>query len=79
MERVEEHYRSVERLDSKSTLSQHQEKSRHRWNNNPIMDKIKVLDKEPRDLHGKVLEAVHIKLRGAILLELYLPLLRADI
>ena len=51
------------------------------------MDKIKVLDKEPRDLHRKVLDAVHIKLMGAtlnhndgyFLPELYLPLLREDI
>ena len=31
------------------------------------MDKIKSLDKELRDLHRKMLEAVHIKLRGATL------------
>ena len=46
------------------------------------MDKIKVLDKEPRDLHRKVLEAVNIKLRGPtlnLLSEMYLPLLREDI
>ena len=51
------------------------------------MDKIKVQDKEPIDLYRKVLEPVHIKLRGATLnrnngyylLELYLPLLREGI
>ena len=42
-------------------VCQHQEQSGHRWNNNPIMDKIKVLDKERRDSHKKLLEAVHIK------------------
>ena len=73
--------------DSKSALSNHQEQSWHRWNYNPIIHKIKVLDKELSDLHWKVLEAVHIKLRRAALnwnsvyylLELYLPLLREDI
>ena len=51
------------------------------------MDKMKVLDKEPRDLYRKVLDVVNVKLRGAalnrkgryLLLELYLPLLREDI
>ena len=50
------------------------------------MDKIKVLNKEPRDLHRKVLETVHIKLMratlkhngGYLLPELYLSLLRDD-
>ena len=35
--------------------------------NNPIIDKINVLHKEPRDIDRKVLEVVHIKLRGATL------------
>ena len=76
----------LQREDSKSALSQHLEQSGHRWNNNPIMDKINVLDKQLRYLHRKVLEVVHIKLRGVtlnhnyghFLLELYLPLLRED-
>ena len=67
--------------------SQHQEQSGHRLNNNPIIDKIKILDKELRDLHRKVLEAVHIKLRWATLShndgynlpELYLTLLTENI
>ena len=81
VERVDEHAKSIERQDSKSALSQHQEQSGHRWNNNPIIDKIKVLDKELRDLDRKIL-AVHIKLRGSTLncndrymTELYLLLL----
>ena len=86
MERVNEHAKSTERQNSKSTLNQHQAQSGHRWNNNPIIDKIMVLDKDPRDLHRKVLEKVHMKLRGATLkindgydlLVLYLPLLRED-
>ena len=44
--------KSVERQDSKLALSQHQEQSGHRWNSNPIIDMIKVLDKELRDLHN---------------------------
>ena len=31
------------------------------------MDKIKVIDKELRDLLRKVLEVAHVKLRGTIL------------
>ena len=42
---------------------QRQNESCHIWTNKPIMDKIKVLDKEPGDLHRNVLEAVHITLR----------------
>ena len=50
------------------------------------MDKIKVQDKEARDLHRKVLEALHIMLRGTtlncsdvyLLPDLYLPLLGED-
>ena len=84
---IDEHAKFIEKQDSKSALNQHQEQSGHRWNNNPIIDKIIVLDKELRDLYRKVLEAVHIKLRGATLNrnngydmpELYLPLLLEDI
>ena len=45
------------------------------------MYKIRVLDKEPRDLHRKVLEAGHIKLRATLNHNYgyYLPLLREDI
>ena len=60
----------------------------HKWNNNPIMDKIKVLVKETRDPHGKVLEAVHFKLKerlhsttimmDILMPQLYLVLLRED-
>ena len=65
-------------------LGQHQEQSGHRWKNNPIIHNIKVLDKKQRYFHRKVLQVVHIKLRGAILNhndryylpELYLLLLR---
>ena len=39
VERVDESSKSIERQDSKSTL-QHQEMSRHRLNNNPIIDRI---------------------------------------
>ena len=67
VERIDEHVKSIERQDPKPVLSQHQEQSGHKWNNNPIIDKIKVLDKEPRDLHRRVQEVVHIKLRRATL------------
>ena len=42
VERVDEHAKSIEGQDSKSVLSQRQEQSGHRWNNNPIIDKIKI-------------------------------------
>ena len=87
MERVDEHAKPIDRQDYKLALSQHQEQSGHRLNNSSIIDKIKVLENELRDLHRKVIEVVHIKLRGATLnrndkydlQELYMPLLREDI
>ena len=61
--------------------------SEHRWNNHPTIDKLTAIEKEPRDLHRKVLKAVYIKVRGATLncndgycmQKVYLPLLREDI
>ena len=69
VERVHEHAKSIEKQDSKPALRQHQEQSGHRWSNNPIIDKIKVLykDKELRDLYRKTLGSVNIKLRWATL------------
>ena len=50
------------------------------------MDQIPVVDRESRDSHRKVLEAIHIKLSGATLnckngyqlSDLYMPLLREE-
>ena len=59
--------KSPVRWDKKSVLSQHEVKSGHRMDSKPLIEKITVLDREPRDSHRKVLESIHIKLRGAIL------------
>ena len=85
-ERVEEHQKSIEKCDSKSALSQHQESSGHVVSTTPLMDSINILEKETREPHRKVLEAMNIRLRGAKLNrndgadlpELYLPLLREE-
>ena len=66
--------------DSKSALSQHQVL------NKPMIEGIRVIDSDNRNLHIKVKEAVHIKLRKATLNRmggydlphLYLPLLREE-
>ena len=63
--------------------SQHEVKSGHGIDSKPLIDQITVLDPESRDSHRKVLEAIHIKLRGATLNlkdgyqlpDLYMPLL----
>ena len=52
----------------------------------PLIDHIKILEKEPRYMHRRVLEAINIKVKGASLnrndgLELpdaYLPLLKRE-
>ena len=66
-QRVEEHVESIEKTDSKSALSQHQETTGHIVCTEPLMDNIKIVEKEVRDKHRKVLEAINIKLKGASL------------
>lgn len=71
----------------KSALSQHQEQTGHRVNNiNPLEDKIKVIAKEPRDTHRKIVEAIQIHLKKATLNrtdgfklpDVYFPILREE-
>ena len=33
----------------------------------PVIEEVRVIDKEPRNMHRKVKEAIHIKLPGATL------------
>ena len=86
-ERCDEHDKSVEKGDSKSALSQHQERTGHKVNSlASTKDKIKILEREPRDTHRKIKEAIHIKLKqaslnrheGYTLPDLYMPLLREE-
>ena len=86
LERIEEHQKSIDNRDSKSALSQHQETTGHIVSNTPLIDNTQILEKEARDPHRKVLEAINIRLRGALLNrndgadlpDLYLPLLREE-
>ena len=85
-ERTEEHEKSVDKRDSKSALSQHQETTGHVVHTPPLIEHIRIIEKEPRDLHRKVLEAINIKLKGAglnrndgiELPDVYLPLLKEE-
>ena len=70
----------------KSALSQHQQKTGHVPFKPPLMDNIKILEKEPREKHRKVLEAMNIRVQGAKLNrtdgydipDAYLPLIREE-
>ena len=72
--------------DSKSALSQHQVMTGHKVMNKPMIEGVRVIDSDTRNLHRKVKEAIHIKLRGSTLNrmggydlpDLYLPLLREE-
>ncbi len=52
----------------------------------PVLDNIKILEREPRLKHRRVLEAIHIRLgkatlnrnKGVELPDVYLPLLREE-
>ena len=77
---------AVDKRDSKAALSQHQETTGHVVHTPPLIDHIRIIEKEPRDLHRKVLEAINIKLKGARLNrtdgvelpDVYLPLLKEE-
>lgn len=84
-ERASEHQTSIESSDWKSALSQHQEQTGHLVNHtHQVQDKIKIIDKEPRDLSREIVEAIHIRLRKATinrtegynLPDVYLPILK---
>ena len=86
-ERTTEHAKSLAEGDSKSALSQHQVREGHVFAKQPMIEKMKVLEKEARNPHRKVKEAIHIQMRGASLNrntsqelpDIYLPLLREEI
>ena len=83
-ERLTEHQKSVQKRDQKSALSQHQETTGHNMITSLQDDNINNLERENRDSHRKVLEAINIRLNraklyrndGTELPNLYLPLLR---
>ena len=85
-ERAEEHDKSIRKRDSKSALSEHQEKTGHVVTTKPLIQSIKIIDSEPRDKHRKIIEAINIMVKkpslnrndGADLPELYLPLLKEE-
>ena len=77
-----EHLKSI---DCKSALSQHQERTGHLVNSKQqLAVKMKIIDKEARESHRKILESMYINLSGASLNrnnghnlpDLYLPILR---
>ena len=87
-ERINEHQKSVDKGDMSSALSQHQETTGHRVSaTKPIIENIQVLEREPRNLHRKICESIHIKTSGATLNRsdgyelpnIYLPLLREEV
>ena len=59
----------------------------HKVLNKPMIEGVSVTDSDNRNLHRKVKEAIHIKLRGATLNrtgwydlpDLYLPFLREEV
>ena len=84
-ERISEHQKSVLKDDEKSAISQHQVRSGHRQRDE-IRDKVTIIDKEPRDIHRKVKEAIAIRIKnpklnrtdGWDLPHIYNPLLRTE-
>ena len=81
-----EHKKSIERCDQSSALSQHQEQTGHVIQVKDMLEKVKVVYREPRDQHRKICEAIHIRMKGpkmnrndgADLPDIYLPLLRGE-
>ena len=86
VENIQEHDKSVKEGDSKLDLSQYQVMTGYRVLNKPMIEGVKVIDGDPRNLYRKVKEAIDIKLRGATLNrtggydlpDLDLPLLREE-
>ena len=84
--RAEEHDKSLVKRDSKSALSQHQERTGHTVVEEKVVEKMEIIDSEARNPHRKIKEAIHIKLLGATLNRndgaelpgVYLPLLREE-
>ena len=83
---VSKHEKSTQKRNSKSALCQHQEETGHTVTSKPLIQNIEIGEKETRDRHRKILEAIHITTSGATLKrndgaelpDLYLPLLREE-
>ena len=61
-EKAQEHDRSVKEGDLKTALSQHQVMTGHKVLSKPVIEGFQVIDQEPRNLHRKGKETIHIKL-----------------
>ena len=59
--RAQEHDKSVKEGDSKSALSQHKVMTGHKVLSKPVIEGVSVIDGERRNMHRKVLEAIHTK------------------
>ena len=66
-ERTQEYNTSVKEGDSKSAQSQHQVMTSRTVLNKPMIERIRGIDSENRNLHRKVKEAIHIKFQRATL------------
>ena len=85
-QRAEEHAKLIDKRNSKSALSQHQETTGHMVAKKPMIEKMKVVEKEAMKAYKKVKESIQIKLRGTSLNRtdghdltvLYLPLLQKE-
>ena len=60
-ERAHEHDKSVKNGDLKSALSQHQVTTGHVVISKSLIQGVRVIDNEPRNMHRKIKEAIHIK------------------
>ena len=68
--------KSVKESDSKSAFSKHQVMTGHKVLSKPVIEGVGVIDSEPRNMHRKEKEAIHIKFREATVNrtgEYYLP------
>ena len=57
-ERTQEHDKSMKEGDSKSALSQHQVMTGYKVLNTPMIEGVRVIDCDTRNLHRKVKEAI---------------------
>ena len=62
---MQEHDQSVKECESKSALSQHHVMTEHKVLSKPTIERVSVIDSEPRKLYRKVKEVIHINLRRA--------------
>ena len=60
--RTQEHDKSVKEDDLKSALSQHQVMTGHKVLNKSMIEGVRTIDSDTRNLHTKVKEVIHNKL-----------------